>query len=985
MDFCKPKYYRAVTACCILFFFFLQNSYAQKYAFFKYNVQDGLVQSQVNSFCQDSNHYLWIATNGGLSRFDGVKFISFSKQDGLVSNYTTKIFADTKNNIWVGTQFGLSCFNGETFKNYFFKNNVIRYITEDNTGSVWVIAGVDLYRINAGRMHHVQVVKNQENIFSCFEIDDKKQLWVSVYKSGIFCLQNNTWIKKVNALPQHENDFYTSIIFRHQDIGLIVLVDENSIKFFANGRIQKEISADIIKGKFITAKDDAFSNLWIVGTNGLYEYINTKLILFSAANGFTDNHVNNLFKDDENNMWFATEGAGMYRYSFNNFRFFDASTGLKNALITGIAETGSNVILFSSYGDGLYMYSNNKITNLKLPSCDQKTQTIACIYNDINHGLLVGTENGGLWLYKRNRFIRIDNSFNKLPQAYNSIYKDNKNAFWFATPYGLFYYNSGISYKLLPAFSTGVISIGNDSIVAGSVDGLYLITHANHLQKITVKEFDLSSTVCFARKKNYLFIGTEDNGIIIWDFKKNTFKNITTKNGLSSNFIYSLFNDDSVVWVGTGKGINEVRFTSSENYSIINLSESEAFVSGECNQNAVLKDHAGNIWFGFSEGVAVCSSPVYQSNSPPHIMLQSVQLFSKNVTKGKYATSFSRYNNIPQDLQLPFDQNHLTFEFIGINFKNAALIQYQYKLNGLDKDFSDLNLKPFVVYPSLPPGDYSFTVRAFEPGVGYSDNVATLPFVITAPFYKTTWFSILMIVLLVCIVIFAQAYYIHVKAKRAKQLKNLKTEEKNKIRQKTSEDFHDELGNKLTRIAVLADILQTKSNNKTEVEKITAQIKENVSALYKGTKDILWSLNPESDKLNEIVKHLDDFGAELFSESEINFEFEQQTQISSIIKVPEDFSRNLLMIFKEAMNNILKHAQCKNVKLAVYMKDFRKVVFILQDDGRGFQIDNIKKGFGLNNMKARADRINSILNIKSDSNGTILNLVIEIPNDAGIA
>src|SRR5262249_26027634 len=159
--------------------------------------------------------------------------------------------------------------------------------------------------------------------------------------------------------------------------------------------------------------------------------------------------------------------------------------------------------------------------------------------------------------------------------------------------------------------------------------------------------------------------------------------------------------------------------------------------------------------------------------------------------------------------------------------------------------------------------------------------------------------------------------------------------------------FHDELGNKLTRISVLTDILQSKSGHTDEEKNIIRQIKENVSGLYSGTKDILWSLNPQSDDLYEIARRLCDFGIELFHETAVNFNFSASHEIFKNVKLPGDYSRNIMMIFKEAMNNVLKHAHAKNVSFHINMTGENILHILLDDDGDGFDMDKIKKGHGI--------------------------------------
>ena len=218
------------------------------------------------------------------------------------------------------------------------------------------------------------------------------------------------------------------------------------------------------------------------------------------------------------------------------------------------------------------------------------------------------------------------------------------------------------------------------------------------------------------------------------------------------------------------------------------------------------------------------------------------------------------------------------------------------------------------------------------------------------------------------------------KRRREKLLEKLRVEEQGKIRMRTAEDFHDEIGNKLTRINVLTSVLKNKLALNAETERILAQIEDNTSQLYGGTRDILWSLKPSNDNLYEILHRIRDFGGELFQDTDVNFTFTGTDEKWRNFRLPMDMSRNLIMIFKEALNNTLKYSKAKNVSLEVTLKNKNILQLVLKDDGLGFDMRTVKKGNGINNMNTRAGRLNGKLYIDSRlTKGTIINLTFKIP------
>lgn len=319
---------------------------------------------------------------------------------------------------------------------------------------------------------------------------------------------------------------------------------------------------------------------------------------------------------------------------------------------------------------------------------------------------------------------------------------------------------------------------------------------------------------------------------------------------------------------------------------------------------------------------------------------------------------------------------------MGVYLKDPGGISYRYKLKGLDTAYSALVKGDVVDYPSLPPGNYTFEVKAVTADGTSSENTASFSFSITPPFYQTTWFRIAAIAFFILLGIALQSYRHRVKINRLKIIEATKREENLKIRQQTAEDFHDELGNKLTRITVLSEILDTKMDQgQVDQKKLLEQIKQNASSLYNGTKDILWALDPQSDNLYEILNHIKDFGNELFLDTPVEFEFNGIDESLNEINLPMEYSRNIPMIFKELLNNILKHAHATHVALTLDAITRDDIQLTLCDNGCGFVQNEAQKGQGINNMMMRTKRIGGDIHISSEKGaGTVVKLKIKLTN-----
>jgi signal transduction histidine kinase len=279
----------------------------------------------------------------------------------------------------------------------------------------------------------------------------------------------------------------------------------------------------------------------------------------------------------------------------------------------------------------------------------------------------------------------------------------------------------------------------------------------------------------------------------------------------------------------------------------------------------------------------------------------------------------------------------------------------------------------------LPAGRYLFKVWASDADDNWYNNAVSYPFTINTPYYTTWYFRSGTVLLLIGIFLGGVYYRNRQKEYRRLWQEQLREEEQAIVRQKTAEDFHDEIGNKLTRINLLATIAESKLQKPPEeLQKILHQIQQNVNSLYRGSKDIIWSLQPDSDYLNEIIFRVRQNAEELLEGTNIVFEYKEDEGFDRQIKMPIDYSRNVIMIFKEAINNAVKHANCTKITLSVRREEAHYLLQ-LEDNGKGFEKDTLHKGNGLGNMANRANRIGVRLEWESKpGTGTSIKLWLKV-------
>lgn len=980
----SEKMVRKIVAL-LVFLFCLKSMYSQKYNFVNYTVDDGLVQSQANSICRDKVGQLWVSTMGGVSCFDGKVFKNYTTANGLISNLANAISCDSLNNILICTDKGLSVFDGRVFTNYTFnyhnKNHRVISALAINSKEYLVLAGARLFMVK-NQVVESYLIHNDTTLQFTALATDRNLVYAAAYKKGLYIYENDNW-SVVNYPNINKDIFFIRKIDITRNKTSYFLTNDGVFEFRFNTLIRSNLPTEISSLNEIgcMASDDK-NNLWIGASNGVQEVTSKgEIHFYNNASGCTDNHISSILCDEENNIWLASDGQGIFRYSICPFTYYNETNGLPHPVVMAIAKASSGLVYAGTYGGGLVKFDDGKIENYSLPSKSVGAQQILSLAVDKKDVLWLGTQDNKIWKFKGTNFISNEQYKNLPPGSISELFFDEKERLWVATSFG-FGFIKDEKFKLVKAneFTWSFIQAGKDSIIITTRNQILLYTQDSCKVISTNEQLKKSDVTGMVKDRNGDFwLLTNGYGILIWNLKHDrVLRNITTQDGLNSDFIYNIKLDQNHhFWIGTGAGINKISLENGfEQMKISRYGRAEGMFGQESNKSAVMQNDDGRIWFGTTKGLFIYSAGDEQTiKYPSEIILQSVKLFSQIILDKQYNDGLSAWNNIPYHLSLPHTENHLTFTFTAINFSNPNKILYQYMIEGLEKEWSAPSIENTVIYPSVPPGNYIFKVRLLD-----SETVLLeYPFVIKAPFYATRWFQLLMVATLILVGVGLQALRHYNKKLKGQELQKLREEEQNKVRQRTAEDFHDEVGNKLTRISLLADILKSKTEDES-ILSLSEKIKENTNELYAGTKDIIWALNPENDNLSEMLLFLVAFGNNIVQDSNVVFNSVLQTAEMDGVILPMGYNRNITMIFKEAINNALKHSRCTYIELRTQRINDSILEIKLSDDGIGMDALKPRKGSGLQNMVQRASRMNGVLKISNDNQiGTQITLILNLP------
>lgn len=738
---------------------------AQQYNFAHYSLDAGLSQSEVYDIVQDSRKNIWVATNGGgISRFDGKKFTNFMEQDGLVNDVARAVFEDSKGYIWIATTQGISKYDGQKFVNFgletkFRKGSFLFSILEDAKGRIIIAPSgngnatdANFYIIENDKLSTLaekSKVLSGKAIFNILKGNGKNILINT--NTGIYVYDG----EQVNSHRLHQ-------ITGFKNAPLFALLEDTKKKswFLHNGLLKffdgKEVQVLAFPPQYpapatiVSMIEDSKGNLWFkYADTGVIRYDGANFTHFTSKNGLSGNEIRALYEDKQGNIWIG--GNGLLRFAGERFTYFTTQSGLTNDLVMAMYEDSKDIFWVGT-GAGINAFEKGKVSQY-FANNGEKVGRIKSFAEDEKGNLLVATRAGGILRFDGKQFKNINQELGINFNGFSHILKD-QNSYWFSS------WGNGV-YKIqdqklslfraneLPtgavnevfkdskgnfwvATSLGAVVIKNDKIVK-TLDAQNGLSHSIVLQ--------------FAEDKwGRIWIVTYNGGINIYDGNKAIF--LQQKDGLASNTVYFVMKDKQEnMWVGTQNGVDKVVLgEKGEVKSIKNYAKAEGFGGVECNGNACYEDKQGNLWFGTINGLYKYNPKEDKPNKEaPTIHFTKLKLFFQSINWAdsaykKFHEGIESWSYLPKNLVLPYDQNHLTFEFEAIDYQTPTKVKYQWKLEGADRDWLPITDKQEATYANLQPNQYRFLLRASNGDGVWTESAAIFAFAIKPPFYQTWWF-----------------------------------------------------------------------------------------------------------------------------------------------------------------------------------------------------------------------------------------------------
>ena len=960
--------------------------------FTNYSIAQGLSGNNVFCIMEDLNRNIWIGTTSGLSKYDGYHFTNYSTADGLASNFVTCILQDRNRNIWFGTQDGgVSKFDGNTFTNYStsqgLADNDVHCMKQDENGNLWFgtdSGGVSKY--DGSRF--INYSKNQGlagNSVNCITLDNANNLWfgtnsgASKYNGLVF-----TNFTTAQGLPNNTINW----IIQDKD-GLIWLASHSKEITKYNGEkfTNYTRTVSLTDFKVNSLIEDISGNLWITSQGGgVTKYEGNSLRNYTTAQGLAANLVFWIVQDRAGNLWFATYEGGVSKYDGYSFTNYTKDQGLADNKVWNIMQDRKGNLWFAT-DRGVSKFNGSSFTNYTtkqgLPS-----DAIITMLEDKEGNIWLGTRADGVIKFDGKTFTNYTKAQGLAGNNIWGIVQDKQGNMWFAT------HDGG----------------------ASKYDGNGF---TNYTTAQGLPGNDLSSII---QDKNGLFwFGTDAKGISRYDGK--TFTSYTTEQGLADNAVWNIAEDTSrgIIWFGTTRGLSGIRENNLRSNKQENLFENINKINGypvkDVSAGGMLVDDKGIVWMGSGEGklIRFDYSTISKKNSRPlPLKIQSVKINNENIcwsnlvrTKQGYkdVDSFTVLNEmittfgkrlspqslsqmrkrfrdvkldgvtpfypVPVNLVLPHKYNTITIDFGAIEPALPKQVTYQYKLEGYNTDWSSPGNNSTAVFGNMQAGNYTFRVKALSPFGIWSETSYSFR---VLPAWWTTWWAYSIYILLITGIGFI-VNRIHIENLKRKQAEKfqmmLATQEEE--RKRISLDLHDDIGARLTNINLLSALGQSKINKPQQVAEYLKRISSEIQTSAESLDDIVWNIDSKNDAMEEVTARMRRYAATVFDGTVIEY-----TIIANENSLPEKLSigkrRDLFFVFKEALNNIQKHAMATEVNIQIEGK--QGAVFMkIKDNGKGFDTTIPTHRNGLKNIQKRMEKWGGKYSVTSSANkGSIIEI-----------
>ena len=716
-----------------------------QYIFDSWTSEDGLPQNTVMAIAQTADGYLWLGTEEGLARFDGVRFTIFdlSNTPEIKNNVILALYVDREDNLWIGTNDGINRFKDGRFTSFTTRdglsNNIVRGFCEDKNGTLWIATdggGLNAFKNGKFTSYTTRDGLSGNKVMTVYE-DREGNLWIGTYEgTGLSKFKDGkfTTFTKKDGLSDH------TVWTIHEDRASNLWIGtERGLNKFSDGKftrfhVKDGLSSDIIK----SIHQDLDGNVWIATFGGgLNRFNNGAFTSFTMKDGLSNNIVRTIYEDKEGSLWIGTDGGGLNQVRDGKFTSFTTKEHLSNDSTTVIYEDKHGNLWIGTFGGGLNRLNNGKVTTFTKKD-GLSNDFVYSIGEDSTGNLWVGTYGGGLNLFRDGKFTTQQGLSNNYVLSLN---EDEQGSLWIGTSHGeMSRFSDG-------KFTPFVVDDGRSNVFAihadrqrrlwvGTSYGLNVFSNGQFTPVTSTGSLSDVVRAIYEDRDGTLWIGG-DRGLSRFKDGKLTPFNVRT--GPLNTAAFAILEDDSNhLWITSHKGIFRVSRKELNDFADGKIdsitpevySTADGLRTNECNfgSPSAFRTRDGKLWFATVKGVSSIDPNKIKLNPfRPPVAIERVRI---------YGTSFSPRENA----EVAPGAGDLEFEFTALSFVAPQKVRFKYKLDGFDGDWIDAGTARTARYTNIAPGTYRFRVMACNNDGVWNETGASFGFYLQPRFYQTYWF-----------------------------------------------------------------------------------------------------------------------------------------------------------------------------------------------------------------------------------------------------
>lgn len=972
-------------------------SFFNGYEFITYHLRDGLPHPYINDMIEDRNGTLWIATNGGgvceFHPYSGSssqsRFVVYKVGDSFATNRVNTVYEDRSGHIWAATDRGLFRLALDDAERQFrpldiepLNDAYIRCITEDQEGALWVGSnGYPLVRLLPDGRALRYAGAPMLRVVNALLTDREGNVWIGtggqLPGEGIYIIRPEA----VSAADHRRDVPWRNLTGQNVDLMgdrelPLPRAAGDGCRLFSS----RHKKFNDVWGLLQTRR----SRIWVTTNGGLGEFDGRRFKIYTIAQGLTTNELKSPAEDRDSNLWVATN-EGVSKITLNSFTRFGENEGLQSGMPAQIGEDrqGNLMVLDRFTRRTLYRFDGSRFVavNPRFPPG----------VNYFGWGSHFGFQHrsGEWWIATGEGLCRFPRStLDELARTSVSafytvkdglhtndvfgIFEDSRGDVWIGGAATLTRWDqqSGRFHTYSEAEGLPVVS-GANAFCEDRFGNLWVGFYDGGIARYTNGRFTLFPVsdgptphrvrALYIDRKDRLWIGTDTLGVARIDdtnAEHPAFLYYTTAQGLAANNIGSITEDHfGHIYLGHPRGLDRLNPESGriKHYTAGDGLLSE-IISAYC-------DRQGRLWFSAVRGLYQLAPSADEPDQTPPVFINRVRIAGQD-------------QQVPETgqlsvaaLELSPAQNQIEVGFYGLGFGAGESLRYQYLLEGADRQWSAPSEQRTVRFANLAPGRYRFQVQAINGDGVVSEPSASFSFTILSPIWQRWWFVTLTLLLAATL---AYGFYRY----RVGRLLELE-----RVRTRIASDLHDDIGANLTRIAILSEVAhsQFRRDGLTEAAESPATdrqsdrpsgIEDPLSSIAQISResvaslsDIVWAINPKRDQLFDLIQRMRRLASEILAGRRIEYEFLAPVSDREL-RLGVDVRRNLLLIFKEAINNVARHSACSTADIELRVEK-PWLVLLIKDDGRGFDPAALNEGNGLVSMKRRADHLGGEFQVTS--------------------